>query len=204
MSSLAQVLAHVDGDVLASLQDVPVPMYVLDRRGRIVWLNDAAEELVPGATGKRFTDVLAPDYIHSARRIFARRILGQGPFTDHTTVINLPDGRRIEVDISSVPLRKGHQIVGVFGVVRALRPVVEATAEEGVPALTPRQHEVLRLLGAGMTTAQMAEAMGLSPETVRNHVKATLGELNAKSRLEAVLTAYRLGLLPAPGRHAGD
>ncbi len=69
---------------------------------------------------------------------------------------------------------------------------------EGAPALTPRQHEVIRLLGSGLTTSQMAEVMALSPETVRNHVKSTLRELNAKSRLEAVLTAYRLGLLHRP------
>jgi PAS domain S-box-containing protein len=199
MSSLAEALAHVGGDVHGTLQEMPVPMYVLDRRGRIVWLNDAGEALVPGATGKRFIDVLAPEYVPSARRVFARRILGRAPFADHTTVIDPAGGQRVEVDISSVPLRKGHSIVGVFGVVRAARPVAEPGAAKGAPALTPRQHEVLRFLGAGMTTNQMAEAMGLSPETVRNHVKAALGELNAKSRLEAVLTAYRVGLLPHPG-----
>jgi DNA-binding CsgD family transcriptional regulator len=203
MSSLADALAHVGVDVHGTLQEVPVPMYVLDRKGRIVWLNDAGEALVPGATGKLFTEVLAPDYVHSARRLFARRILGQGPFADHTTVINPPGAPRVEVDISSVPLRKGHQIVGVFGVVTGTRPVAEPTTAVGAPALTPRQHEVLRFLGAGMTTNQMAEHMGLSPETVRNHVKAALGELNARSRLEAVLTAYRVGLLPRP-RGRGD
>ena len=99
-----------------------------------------------------------------------------------------------------MPLRKGHQIVGVYGVVRAQHPVTppQAAAAEDAPALTPRQHEVLRLLGTGLTTSQMAELMALSPETVRNHVKSTLRELNAKSRLEAVLTAYRLGLLHRP------
>lgn len=176
-----------------------MPMYVLDRKGRIVWLNDAAEALVPGARGRSFTDVLAPEHVPSARRVFARRILGQAPFADHTTVINPPDGRRVEVDISSVPLRKGHSIVGVFGVVHRQRPVAAAPAgAKDAPALTPRQHEVLRFLGAGMTTGQMAEHMGLSPETVRNHVKAALGELGAGSRLEAVLKAYRIGLLEHP------
>ena len=198
MSSLEDALAHVGGDVHGPLQELPVAMYVLDRKGRIVWVNDAAEALVPGATGKLYTDVLAPEYVPSARRVFARRILGRAPFADHTTVIDA-GGPRVEVDISSVPLRNGHQIVGVFGVVRAERPVTEPDAAAGSPALTPRQHEVLRFLGAGMTTNQMAEHMGLSPETVRNHVKAALGELNAKSRLEAVLTAYRTGLLPPPG-----
>jgi len=199
MATLDEGLETLGGDIHASLQEVGVPMYILDRKGTIVWLNDAAEELVPGAVGKKFTDVLAPDQIHSARRLFARRMLGAAPFADHTTTISLPGGVRREVDISSVPLRKGHQIVGVYGVIRAQHPVTApAAVAENAPALTPRQHEVIRLLGTGMTTSQMAEVMALSPETVRNHVKSTLRELNAKSRLEAVLTAYRLGLLHRP------
>jgi DNA-binding CsgD family transcriptional regulator len=200
MATLAEGLDALGADIHGSLQEVPLPMYVLDRKGTIVWLNDAAEALVPGATGRKFTDVLAPDRVHGARRLFALRMLGAAPFADHTTTISLPGGVRQEVDISSVPLRKGHQIVGVYGVIRSQRPTTQppAVVAEGAPALTPRQHEVLRLLGTGLTTTQMAELMALSPETVRNHVKSTLRELNAKSRLEAVLTAYRLGLLARP------
>ena len=200
MNELAGKVAELGGDIHGSLQEVPLPMYVLDRKGTVVWLNDAAEALVPGAVGKKFTDALAPDQVHRARRNFALRIMGQAPFTDHTTTVRLADGARQEVDISSVPLRKGHQIVGVFGVIRGRQPATEAPEPErpDVPTLTPRQAEVLRMLGTGLTTRQMADRMGLSQETVRNHVKAALGELNAKSRLEAVLTAYRLGLLPRP------
>jgi DNA-binding CsgD family transcriptional regulator len=57
---------------------------------------------------------------------------------------------------------------------------------------------VLQLLGEGRTTEQIAEQMGISPETVRNHIKGLLGELQVGSRLEAVLTGYRLGLLRPP------
>jgi PAS domain S-box-containing protein len=205
MTELADKVAALGGDIHGSLQEVPLPMYILDRKGVIVWVNDAAEAIVPGVAGKKFTEALAPDQVHTARRIFALRIMGQAPFADHTTTIRLPDGGRLEVDVSSVPLRKGHQIVGVFGVIRPHE--ADAGAEPpspNVPTLTPRQAEVLRLLGSGMTTQQMADRMGLSPETVRNHVKATLGELNAKSRLEAVLTAYRLGLLPRPAAAPED
>ena len=199
MATLPEGLEALGADISGSLQEVPVPMYILDRRGTIIWLNDAAEALVPGTTGRKFTDVLAPDQVHSARRIFARRMLGKAPFEDHTTTINPPGGERREVDISSVPLRKGRLIVGVYGVIRAEHPLApEAAVSADAPELTPRQHEILRLLGEGLTTNQMAERMGLAPETVRNHVKSTLRELNAKSRLEAVLTAYRLGLLRRP------
>jgi hypothetical protein len=40
------------------------------------------------------------------------RILGQAPFTDHETAITTPSGERHEVEISSVPLKKHHQVVG--------------------------------------------------------------------------------------------
>jgi DNA-binding CsgD family transcriptional regulator len=199
MAELSNGLDALGADIHGSLQEVPVPMYILDRKGTIVWLNDAAEKLVPGTTGRKFTDVLAPDQVHSARRQFARRMLGKAPFADHTTTISLPGGVRQEVDISAVPLRKGHQIVGVYGVIRNQRPAGQPQAVAAdAPELTPRQHEVLRMLGSGLTTAQMAEVMALSPETVRNHVKSTLRELNSKSRLEAVLKGLRLGLLPQP------
>jgi DNA-binding NarL/FixJ family response regulator len=94
-------------------------------------------------------------------------------------------------------LRSGQRIVGVFGVFRALRPVAPGTGRSApAPArLTPRQREVLEMLGAGLTTRQMAERTGLSIETVRNHVRAVLRELGAQSRLEAVLLAHRRGLL---------
>jgi PAS domain S-box-containing protein len=197
---LADRLGDLGGDVHAALVEVPVPMYVLDRRGRIVWLNEAAAKLMPDAIGHMFTEFLPPEQLHRARRIFALRILGQAPFEDHSTALVLGNGERREIEISSVPMRKRHQIVGVFGVIH---PSAPARAQQPQPAaqapeLTPRQHEVLELLGQGLTTEQMAEAMGVSPETVRNHVKGVLSELRVKSRLEAVLAGYRLGLLTPP------
>ncbi len=51
--------------------------------------------------------------------------------------------------------------------------------------LTPRQLEVLQLIAAGNTTAEMADILCLSPETVRWHVKSILRKLRAKTRAEA-------------------
>ena len=44
----------------------------------------------------------------------------------------------------------------------------------------------------------MADEMGVSIETVRNHVRALLSQLGAQSRLEAVLRAHSLSLLTEP------
>jgi PAS domain S-box-containing protein len=198
-TDLSAQLKLMGGDVHGALEEVPLPMYVVDRRGRIRWLNDAGRQLIPGGTGKKIKDVIAPDQVHPTLRHFALRMLGREKFTDHETVLRAPDGRRHEVEISSVPVRRGQKIVGVFGVVRGDRVVDKpAAAASPAPTLTPRQSEVLRLLGEGLTTQQMADEMGLATETVRNHVRGVLAQLGAQSRLEAVLLAHRYGLLEPP------
>jgi len=198
-SDLASQLALLGGDVTGALEEVTVPMYIVDRRGRIRWLNEAGRELLPGGVGKRLKDVVAPEQVHPTLRHFALRMLGREEFTDHETLLKTTSGQRHEVEISSVPLRRGQRIVGVFGVVRADR-VIDRPVAAGKPAptLTPRQSEVLQLLGDGLTTQQMADQMGLATETVRNHVRGVLAQLGAQSRLEAVLVAHRYGLLDPP------
>ena len=65
----------------------------------------------------------------------------------------------------------------------------------GAVSLTSRQNEVLQLLGEGASTDQIAAALHLSKETVRNHIRHILRALGAHSRLEAVTAAHRRGLL---------
>lgn len=61
--------------------------------------------------------------------------------------------------------------------------------------LTDREREVLAALARARTTAQIAEDLVLSQHTVRNHVRSILSKLGAQSKLEAVLTAVRRGLI---------
>ncbi len=61
---------------------------------------------------------------------------------------------------------------------------------------TRRELEVLQLLAQGLTNRQMAEQLDVSEHTVKFHVTALLGKLDARTRAEAVARAIRLGLLP--------
>lgn len=61
--------------------------------------------------------------------------------------------------------------------------------------LTPRESDVLQLIGAGRSNQQTARELGISVHTVRNHVQHILDKLGAHSQLEAVAIASRLGLL---------
>lgn len=202
MSSLAGHMSEFGSDVHDALERVSAPMYVLDRDGKIVWLNDAALELVPAGVGRSFTEVVMPDQVPSAKRRFAQRMLGKPPFEDHTTAIRDASGARVEVEISSVPLRSGGQVVGIFGVARPKRRPSRPIGTPS-PEFTARQHEVLSLLSEGHTTSGIARQLVLSEETVRNHIKAALRQLGARSRLEAVIWWHRVG--PAESsEHAND
>ena len=65
-----------------------------------------------------------------------------------------------------------------------------------IEAPTRRELEVLQLLAQGLTNRQMGERLGVSEHTVKFHVTALLGKLDARTRAEAVARAIRLGLLP--------
>jgi DNA-binding NarL/FixJ family response regulator len=65
----------------------------------------------------------------------------------------------------------------------------------GTPALTRRQREILQLFADGLSTDRAARSLGLSPETVRTHIKAVLSRLGARDRAHAVAIAFRGGLI---------
>lgn len=65
----------------------------------------------------------------------------------------------------------------------------------GGARLSSRQLEVLQHLANGRGTKQIAEALCISPSTVRHHIQCILGRLKAHHRLEAVALARRIGLV---------
>src|SRR5262249_3364557 len=121
-----------------------------------------------------------------SRELFARKVAGTANVTDAELVLIDHAGDRVEVELSSVPIRRGHRVIGVFGqVVRVEEP---PAARTHLP-LTPRQLEVLRPPEHGRSTTQIADELHLSKETVRNHVRHLLRSLGVYSRLEAVAAA---------------
>jgi DNA-binding NarL/FixJ family response regulator len=72
-------------------------------------------------------------------------------------------------------------------------------AHDGIGAdLTDRERQILGLLATGQTNAHIAADLSLSINTVRNYVQAILTKLGAHSKLEAVSTAVREGVIGYP------
>jgi PAS domain S-box-containing protein len=190
---MTRLLQSLGSDVERAMTDVNVPSYIIDRNGKIAWLNPAAEKIVGDVRGQRFTDVVSPDDRPRAKEAFARKIVGKEKVTDAEVELRGPDGREVSVEVSSVPLKEGHQIVGVFGLLS--RPPSPPKSPRPHARLTPRQREVLGLLAHGSSTHQIAAHLHLSRETVRNHIRGILQALDVHSRVEAVATARAEGLL---------
>lgn len=68
--------------------------------------------------------------------------------------------------------------------------------------MTPREFEVLTLLAEGLPNKLIARRLQISANTVKCHIASILGELAVESRLQAVVAAYRGGLIDTSGAEA--
>ncbi len=64
--------------------------------------------------------------------------------------------------------------------------------------ITDREREVLRLVGLGMSNAEIAAALYISAGTTKTHVARLLAKLGARDRVQLVIIAYEAGLVTAP------
>jgi putative two-component system response regulator len=99
-----------------------------------------------------------------------------------TAIVAAHEGETIESPTDLAPL------------LRQLRPTHRGLGAD----LTPRELEVLGLMISGVGNKQIARELGLSLNTVRNHAQNILYKLQAHSKLEAVATAVREGIISYP------
>ncbi len=91
------------------------------------------------------------------------------------------------------PISRGmaSKILGEFGKRMKGQP-----AEDPAAKLTPRERELLRLLTQGSTNKDIANALGVSENTVKNHLKNILAKLHLQNRVQVVAFALREGIVP--------
>src|SRR4051812_14473614 len=80
----------------------------------------------------------------------------------------------------------------------AARPEPHTSSPDLLDELTPREREVLALVGLGLTNAEIAEQLVITRATAKTHVSRAMTKLHARHRAELVVVAYEAGLV-VPG-----
>ena len=120
--------------------------------------------------------------------------------------LHLPEGRHFLLGVErdqALPSDSGEltrivadlQLFAVHAQDTALRVLVSEAARPELPALTPRELEVLRWTMDGKTTSQISVILGIGDRTSVFHLQNAMQKLNCNSKHVAVVRALRLGLL---------
>ena len=191
----ASELLGVDREELRGRSELPTPSECLSESG------EALPERWPGAealrTGRpqrpRVMGLLRPDggmrWVRVSARPIGRSVL--------TSLLDITALRNAEEDAATLASRLSgdRRAKGANGNGNGNRP--RATAS-GKGVLSPREHQVVELLASGNTGEEVAERLGISPATVRVHVRNATGKLGASTRTQAVAIAVARGEVAAP------
>jgi DNA-binding NarL/FixJ family response regulator len=138
-----------------------------------------------GASGFLLKDVEPADLVAAVRVVAAGEALLAPRLTR----------RLIEAFVASAPGGPA----GGAGVAGA----AESSTADTLERLTPREREVLALVGRGRSNAEIAERLVVSPLTAKTHVARLFSKLQARDRAQLVVAAYESGLV-VPGRDDAD
>ena len=179
---------------------------VLDSGGVIQWTNQAWSRAVAGVPlvaaareGANLLMLAKADTNPLSAAILAGVTAVIAGATSYVELQSEAGGGR-PVTVAITPTRGGRGAVILYAESSAIRAVA-AGAPLAIDAtriaehLTPRELEVLSRMTAGLSNRTIASELGIEYTTVRGHVQSLLAKLGASSRVDAVASAYRSGLV---------
>ena len=98
-----------------------------------------------------------------------------------------------------LPARLAEKLIEVRAATRGLDGLLHEASVAGLtgpmaPELTARERTVLGMLGAGLTNREIADLLGISPHTVKDHCSSIYRRLGANNRASAISRASSAGL----------
>jgi PAS domain S-box-containing protein len=146
-------------------------------------LLGASRDDVVGASADRFA---APEELATIEREW-RRLWATRDWVCERTVVRA-DGARLHGQYAARTTEVGGRRVAVV-VWLSIDPDEESAPPEQRAELTPREREVLSLVALGHTSAQIADQLFISTETVRTHVRNAMAKTGARTRAQLVAMA---------------
>jgi DNA-binding NarL/FixJ family response regulator len=155
-----------------------------------------AEESLAGVKVLILTTFEVDEYVFEALRSGASGFLGKGARPD-VLIEAIRTVARGDALLSPAATR---------GLIARYLEQHEPTAAGGAPGsalvetLTDREREVVRLIAEGMSNAEIADQLSLSPLTVKTHANHAMTKVGARDRAQLVVVAYQTGLSRSPAR----
>jgi DNA-binding CsgD family transcriptional regulator len=166
-------------------EEAPDPMLLIGEDRVLLGGNRRARELLQVSAEVlrtlRIDDIAATPELEERWTAFQRAGHQEG-----SVVVRAQDGSEHEVELRARANYEPGRHLAILRPVGAPRAPVERK-------LSGREREVLRLLAAGATGSEVAEALFLSRATVATHVRNAMVKLGAHTRIEAVVIALREG-----------
>jgi DNA-binding NarL/FixJ family response regulator len=145
----------------------------------------------------RLPDVLAPELIRALRERTTAKIVLFTAYPDHPAV-----GAALDAGADGMLPKDASRMDLVEGITRAMRPDGDGGRRASGPqrrdARSPiarREYDVLRRVATGETNLEIADAMNLSPNTIKAYLRTCMQKLDARNRVEAISRAREMGLL---------
>jgi len=172
------------------------PVAILDERRRLVDLNVAAQRLLGHCPASRAGEPIVGAVAAGERRRSAaqwERLLREGRASGTTTLIS-SDGAELKIAYTAVI----EAVPGGRRAVYTLTPAAGSPLQTNSLAvrsqpLTRREAQVIRLIADGLDTAEIADTLEVSPNTVRSHVRNAMSKLGARTRAQLVARVLGIG-----------
>jgi DNA-binding CsgD family transcriptional regulator len=193
-------LYHVaeTGLMRSALEATSAAVLLFGPTGSIVYANGPADRLLSAQTEEDLTvsgDNGSDDALFGLLCAQVEGMLESGSHESRRSHLELSDGTELTCEV--VPVETGAEGLGQFVMVvlREIglppdRMVDEFAARHG---LSPREREVLRLLVQGLDTNGLADRLGISPHTVRDHLKNVFRKTSSRSRSELLSSITSAG-----------
>ncbi len=177
--------------------------FAVNDGGIIIAWNAAAERLL-GYSAKRAVGARCHEIMHGLKPSGAPMCGPECPVVESCKhgasarrfqmVVPRPDGTEVPVDVVTVTVYDEGEPIAIH----VLNEASSAQTPSEPKPLTQPELSVLRLLVEGLGTEDIAQRLDISRESVRNRVRTLIAKLGVRSRVEAVVSAIRRGLVPPP------
>ena len=174
------------------LMDIRMP----DLDGLTATRHITADEALAGVKVLILTTFEIDEYVFEALRAGASGFLGKGSRPD-VLIDAIRTIARGDALLSPAATR------GLIARFLTLHERAPAAAPGLLTALTDREREIVALVATGMSNAEIADQLTLSPLTVKTHANHAMTKLGARDRAQLVVLAYQAGLVPASTVHPG-